>query len=163
MKLLKAIAESLRGGHHDYTAGSLNRAIVLLSVPMVLEMAMESLFVVVDIFWVAHLGEQAISTVGITESMFAIVFAAAMGLSAAATATVARRIGEKNPEAASHAGAQSIILGLLVALAFSIVGSIYGADLLAWKSASPDLATYGGHLHAHHARRYSRRDPIISE
>jgi putative MATE family efflux protein len=144
MKLLRAIAESLRGGHHDYTAGSLSRAIVLLSVPMVLEMAMESLFVVVDIFWVAHLGEKAVSAVGITEAMFAIVFAAAMGLSAAATATVARRIGEKNPDAASHAGAQSIILGVIVSLAFAIPGYIYGGELLAWMSGSRELAEYGG-------------------
>jgi len=143
-KLFGAIAESLRGGHHDYTAGSLSRAILLLSVPMVLEMAMESLFVVVDIFWVAHLGEKAISAVGITEAMFAIVFAAAMGLGAAATATVARRIGEKNPEAASHAGAQAIILGVIVALAFAIPGAFYGQELLAWMSGSQELATYGG-------------------
>lgn len=144
MKLLKAIAESLRGEHRDYTAGSLHRAIVLLSVPMVLEMAMESLFVVVDIFWVARLGERAVSAVGITEAMYAIVFAAAMGLSAAATATVARRIGEKNPEAASHAGAQAIILGVIVSLAFAIPGYIYGTELLAWMSGSAGLAAYGG-------------------
>ncbi len=143
-KFLKAIAESLRGAHHDYTSGSLNRAIVLLSVPMVLEMAMESLFVVVDIFWVAHLGEKAVSAVGITEAMFAIVFAAAMGLSAAATATVARRIGEKNPEAASHAGAQAIILGVIVSLAFAIPGFFYGEELLEWMSGSRSLAEYGG-------------------
>jgi putative MATE family efflux protein len=143
MKLLKAIAESLRGGHHDYTAGPLTRAIVLLSVPMILEMAMESLFVVVDIFWVAHLGEKAVSAVGITEAMFAIVFAAAMGLSAAATATVARRIGEKNPDAASHAGAQSIILGVIVSLAFAIPGYYYGSELLEWMSGSRALAEYG--------------------
>ncbi len=138
------IAESLRGGHRDYTSGSLTRAIALLSIPMVLEMAMESLFVVVDIFWVAHLGEQAVSAVGITEAMFAIVFAAAMGLSAAATATVARRIGEKDPEAASHAGAQAIILGVLVSLAFAIPGAIWGAELLEWMSGSRELAAYGG-------------------
>ncbi len=140
------IAESLRGGHRDYTSGSLTRAIALLSIPMVLEMAMESMFVVVDIFWVAHLGEQAVSAVGITEAMFAIVFAAAMGLSAAATATVARRIGEKDPEAASHAGAQAIILGVLVSLAFAIPGAIWGAELLEWMSGSRELAAYGGHF-----------------
>ena len=145
-KLLKAMAESLRGEHHDYTSGSLHRAIVLLSIPMVLEMAMESLFVVVDIFWVAHLGEKAVSTVGMTEAMFAIVFAAAMGLSAAATATVARRIGEKNSEAASHAGAQAIILGVIVALAFAIPGYWYGGELLEWMSGSRALAAYGSNF-----------------
>lgn len=143
-KFLRAVAESLRGGHHDYTAGSLSQAILLLSVPMVLEMAMESLFVVVDIFWVAHLGERAVSAVGITEAMLAIVFAAAMGLSAAATATVARRIGEKNSEAASHAGAQSIILGIIASLCFAIPGAFYGQELLAWMSGSAELAQYGG-------------------
>ena len=143
-EFFRAVAQSLRGGHHDYTAGSLSRAILLLSVPMVLEMAMESLFVVVDIFWVAHLGEKAVAAVGITEAMFAIVFAAAMGLSAAATATVARRIGEKNQDAASHAGAQAIILGLVVALAFAIPGYVYGHELLALLSGSPSLAAYGG-------------------
>src|SRR6266851_2051288 len=99
-ELSSAVAESLRGGHRDYTTGSIPRAIVLLAVPMILEMSMESLFVVVDIFWVAHLGDRAVATVGLTESMFAIVFGLAMGISVAATATVARRIGEKNPEAA---------------------------------------------------------------
>ena len=80
-EITSAIGESLRGGHRDYTAGSIPRAIVLLAIPMILEMAMESLFAVVDIFWVARVGDLAVATVGVTESMFAILFAIAMGIS----------------------------------------------------------------------------------
>src|SRR6266851_5256475 len=101
-----AVSDSLRGKQHDYTTGSLGRAILLLSVPMVLEMAMESLFGLVDVFFVAHLGSDATASVGITESIFTLVFAAALGLGMATTATVARRVGEKNREAAAVAAVQ---------------------------------------------------------
>jgi putative MATE family efflux protein len=110
---------------------------------MILEMAMESLFTVVDIFWVAHLGDRAVATVGLTESMFAIVFGLAMGVSVAATATVARRIGEKNPEAASHAAAQAIMLGLAIALLVGIPGGIAAPFLLRAMSGSSELVAYG--------------------
>ena len=102
---LKLVAESLRGEHRDYTTGSIPRAILMLSIPMILEMAMESLFAVVDIFWVARLGDRAVAVVGLTESIMIVFYGIAMGVSMAATATVARRVGEKNPEGASHAGA----------------------------------------------------------
>ena len=142
-EFLRAIRDSLRGGHRDYTSGSIPRAIVLLAIPMILEMSMESLFTVVDIFWVAHLGDRAVATVGLTESMFAIVFGLAMGISVAATATVARRIGEKNPEGASHAAAQSILLGGAIALAVGIPGGFSAHALLGALSGSADLAAYG--------------------
>jgi len=136
--------QSLRGGHQDYTSGSLPRAIILLSVPMILEMVMESLFAVVDIFWVARLGDNAVATVGLTEALFALIFAVAMGVSVAATATVARRIGEKDPEAASHAAAQTILLGLALSLVISFIGLLYGPQLLWLMSGSEELTAYGG-------------------
>ncbi len=113
--LWASIGEALRGSHQDFTAGSLDRAILLLAIPMVLEMVLESLFAVVDVFWVARLGANAVATVGLTESMLTLVFAVAMGLSLSTTAMVARRIGEKKPEAAAVAGVQAIFLGLAAA------------------------------------------------
>src|SRR6059058_5864693 len=107
---------SLRGDAYDYTQGSLRAAILLLAIPMILELGLESVFAVVDMFFVGRLGENAIATVGLTESVITIVYSIAIGLSAAATAMVARRTGEKNEEEASHAGAQTIILSLLIAI-----------------------------------------------
>src|SRR6478752_1353155 len=100
---------------HDFTSGPLGRAILLLAVPMVLEMAMESIFAVADVFWVAHLGADAVATVGLTESMMTIIYTAAMGLSIGATALVARRTGEHDVAGASRAAGQSILLGIAVA------------------------------------------------
>jgi putative MATE family efflux protein len=142
-EIIAAVAESLRGGHRDYTSGSIPRAIVLLAIPMILEMAMESLFAVVDIFWVARLGDLAVATVGVTESMFALIFAVAMGVSIAATATVARRIGEKDPEAAAHAAAQSILLGLAISLVIGIPAGLAAPQLLTFMSGTPEIAAYG--------------------
>src|SRR6201999_1516688 len=113
----QSIREALRGSHQDYTAGSLNRAILLLAIPMVLEMVLESLFAVVDVFWVGRLGADAVATVGITESMLALVFAVGMGLALSTTAMVARRIGEKDPEDAAISAVQAILLGLVISLA----------------------------------------------
>src|SRR5882762_9663342 len=98
--LWASLAEAVRGSHQDYTTGSLNRAILLLAVPMVLEMVLESLFAVLDVFWVGRLGANAVATVGLTESMLSLVFAVGMGLSLSTTAMVARRIGEKDPQGA---------------------------------------------------------------
>src|SRR3977135_762362 len=92
------VRDAVRGVPHDYTAGSLGRAIVLLAIPMVLEMAMESVFAVVDVFWVSRLGPDAIATVGLTESMLTLVYTAAMGLSIGVAAVVARRIGGRPPD-----------------------------------------------------------------
>src|SRR5271167_1233517 len=118
--LWASLWEAVRGSHQDYTTGSLNRAILLLAVPMVLEMVLESLFAVVDVFWVGRLGANAVATVGLTESMLSLVFSVAMGLSLSTTAMVARRIGEKDPEGAAVAGVQAIALGLIFSLAIGI-------------------------------------------
>src|ERR671914_655055 len=123
MTLWQAVRESVRGGHqHDYTKGPIGRAIILLAIPMVLEMCMESVFAVVDIFWVAHLGADAVATVGLTESMLTLMYAVAIGLGIGATAMVARRIGEKNPDGAARAAVQAIALGIVVSIVFAAAG-----------------------------------------
>src|ERR1700737_4722965 len=113
--LWSAIRESLRGSHRDYTQGPIGRSIILLAIPMVLEMCMESIFAVVDIKWVSYLGPDAMATVGLTESLLTLIYAIAIGLSIGATAMVARRIGEHDADGAARAAMQSIFLGLLVA------------------------------------------------
>src|SRR5580693_93613 len=138
-----SVWEALRGSHQDYTAGSLNRAILLLAIPMVLEMVLESLFAVVDILWVGRLGANAVATVGITESMLALVFAVGMGLSLSTTAMVARRIGEKDPEDAAIAGVQAIILGLTVSVVIGVPALIYAPQLLTLMGASPAIVATG--------------------
>src|SRR3954471_22811747 len=104
------IKQSLRGDPYDYTQGSIRHAIILLAIPMILELSLESVFAVVDMFFVGKLGGKAIATVGLTESVVTIVYSVAIGLSTATTAMVARRIGEKNEEEAAHAGMQAIIM-----------------------------------------------------
>jgi len=138
-----SLREALRGSHQDFTAGSLNRAIFLLAVPMVLEMVLESLFAVVDVFWVAHLGADAIATVGLTESMLSLVFAVAMGLSLSTTAMVARRIGEKDPAGAAVAAVQAIILGLTVSLTIGVPCFLFAPRLLWLMGASPAIVDLG--------------------
>src|SRR5437867_12332465 len=110
------VREALRGSHHDYTSGPLGRAIVLLAIPMVAEMIMESVFAVWDVFWVSHLGADAVTTVGLTESLLTLIYTAAMGLSIGVTAMVARRIGERDPQGAADAVVQGIAVGLGVAV-----------------------------------------------
>src|SRR5215470_3880757 len=138
-----SIREALRGSHQDYTAGSLNRAIVLLAIPMVLEMVLESLFAVVDVFFVGRLGADAVATVGLTESLLSLVFAIGLGLSLSTTAMVARRIGEKDPEGAAVAGAQAIFIGFGVSLLVGIPSLIYAPDLLRLMGASPSIVASG--------------------
>jgi putative MATE family efflux protein len=138
-----SLAEAVRGSHQDYTTGSLNRAILLLAVPMVLEMVLESLFGVVDVFWVGRLGANAVATVGLTESMLTLVFSVAMGLSLSTTAMVARRIGEKDPEGAAVAGVQAIALGLFVSLAVGVPCFFYAPNLLRLMGASPEIVATG--------------------
>src|SRR6187402_2512153 len=121
---------ALRGEHHDYTALSLNRAVLLLAVPMVLEMSMESLFAVVDVFWVSHLGFNAIAVVGVTESVMSLIYAVAIGISFAATAIVARRIGEKNPALAAQAAGQIVVLAITLSSAIGLVFGWFAGDIL---------------------------------
>src|ERR1051326_3343474 len=111
-----SVREALRGTRQDFTEAPIRRAILLLAVPMILEMAMESLFAVVDIFWVSRLGAEAVASVGLTEAMLSLIYTVAMGLSIGATATVARRIGEKDPERAARSAVQVIALGIALAI-----------------------------------------------
>jgi putative MATE family efflux protein len=141
--LWASLVEAVRGSHQDYTTGSLNRAILLLAVPMVLEMVLESLFAVVDVFWVGRLGANAVATVGLTESMLTLVFSVAMGLSLSTTAMVARRIGEKDPEGAAVAGVQAIALGLMVSLAIGLPSGLFAPNLLRLMGASPEIIATG--------------------
>ena len=138
-----AIREAIRGSQQDFTEGSLRRAIVLLAIPMVLEMVMESLFAIVDVFWVAHLGANAIATVGLTESVLMLVYCGAMGLSMAATAIVARRIGEKDREGAAVAAVQALVAGVIASVVIAIAGSVFASWLLAIMGASPDVIATG--------------------
>lgn len=137
------IKQSLNGEERDYTQGSIPKAVFLLAIPMILELSLESVFAVVDIFYVSKLGQNAIATVGLTESVITIVYSIAIGLSTAATAIVARRIGEKNPEAAAHAGAQSLVVAMFVTLILSVLGVIYAADILSLMGASPEVVRDG--------------------
>ena len=141
--LWRAIRESLRGTHRDYTQGPVGRSIILLAIPMVLEMLMESVFVVVDIFWVAHLGADAIATVGLTESMLTLMYAIAIGLGIGATAMVARRIGERDPEGAARAAVQAIAVGLVVSVVVAVLGVTFSKSLLAAMGGSPWVLEHG--------------------
>src|SRR5882762_9939095 len=141
--LWSAIREALRGSHQDFTSGDLNRAILLLAIPMVLEMVLESLFAVVDVFFVGRIGANAVATVGLTESLLSLVFSVAMGLSLSTTAMVARRIGEKDPEGAAVAGVQAIILGLSVSVVLGVPCLIYAPRLLQLMGASPEIVANG--------------------
>lgn len=135
--------QALAGEGIDYTKGSLRRAIFLLAIPMILEMMMESVFAVVDIFFVGHLGKEAAATVGLTESVLTIVYSLAIGTSMAATATVARRIGEKNPDAAAKAGAQAALLALLFTIVISLAGVMFAGRILKVMGASEQVLLHG--------------------
>lgn len=130
------VNEAVSGTEQDFTEGKLSRAILLLSIPAVLEMVMESIFVIVDIFFVSRLGADAVATVGITESMVTIVYAIAIGLGTATTSLVSRRIGEKNPGLASRSAFQAILTGLAVSLLIGILGGLYAERLLGMMGAS---------------------------
>src|SRR5580658_8610161 len=127
--LWSSIREAVRGSHQDFTAGSLNRAILLLAIPMVLEMVLESLFAVVDVFWVGRVGANAVATVGLTESLMLLIFAIGMGLSLSTTAMVARRIGEKDPEGAAIAGVQAVAIGIAVSISLGVPCFFFAPDL----------------------------------
>ena len=137
------LREAIRGSRIDYTTAPVGRAVIMLAVPMVMEMAMESLFAVADVFWVAHLGADAVATVGLTESMLTLIYTAAMGLSIGATALVARRTGEHDPEGAARAAGQSILLGLVVAVGIGLLATPQAPALLRLMGASDDVVRTG--------------------
>jgi putative MATE family efflux protein len=140
----RSVLEAVRGKHdHDYTSGPLGRSILLLAVPMVLEMVLESVFAVVDVFFVSRLGPDATATVGLTESMLTIIYTLAIGLSIGAGAMVARRTGEKDPEGASKAAGQTIVLGAAIAVVVGLAGALFAPQLLAWMGASTALIETG--------------------
>jgi putative MATE family efflux protein len=142
--LFQSIREAVLGDtHRDFTEEPIPRAIVLLAIPMVLEMMMESLFAVVDMFWVAHLGADAVATVGFTEALLTLLYTVALGLSIATAATVARRIGEKDPGAAAETAAQGILLGAIIALVIGIGAGIFAPQLLTLMGASPAVVAVG--------------------
>jgi putative MATE family efflux protein len=137
------IRDALRGVHHDYTEGPIGRSLMLLAIPMVLETLMESLFAVVDVFFVARLGADAVATVGLTESMLFVIYAIAMGLGIGATALVARRIGERDPDGAARSAVQSIVLGVIVAAVIGITGVTMAPILLSSLGASSTVLAIG--------------------
>lgn len=138
-----AVREALRGSRQDYTEVPIRRAILLLAIPMILEMGMESLFVLVDIFWVSRLGADAVAAVGLTEAMLTIIYTVAMGLGIGATATVARRIGEKDPERAARSAVQVIVLGIVLAIPIGIAGAMFAPQLLGLMGATPEVIACG--------------------
>lgn len=141
--LFHSLREAVTGTRQDFTTGSLGRAIFLLSVPMVLEMLMQSVFELADIFFVSRLGADAVAAVGITASLLIFVFAIGMGLSMAATAMVARRMGEKNVEAASEAGFQAIVLAVAASIPMALTGVVLAPDLLRIMGATEPVVELG--------------------
>ncbi len=137
------VRDAVRGRHMDYTTAPINRAVVMLAIPMVMEMIMESIFAVVDVFWVAHLGANAVATVGLTESMLTIVYTVAMGTGIGAMALVARRVGEKNLEEAARTAVQAIMLGVFLAAIIGLIGGTQATRLLQLMGASPAVVSTG--------------------
>ena len=142
-QLFKYFKIAVSGKEQDFTTGSIRRAVFMLSIPMILEMFMESIFAIVDIFYVSQVSVNAVATIGLTESVITLVYAVAIGLSMAATAIVARRIGEQNREGASKAAVQVIFLGIVIALAISVIGILYPKEILALMGGEPELIEEG--------------------
>src|SRR5579863_8181147 len=140
---LRDIREAIFGSRQDFTEGSIGRAVLLLAVPMVLEMSMESLFAIVDVFFVARLGSDAVATVGLTEGMLTIVYGVAMGLSMATIAMVARRIGEKNPDGAAVAALHAVGIGVAIAAVVGVIGVWNAPRQLGLMGASPAIVRSG--------------------
>jgi putative MATE family efflux protein len=145
-RIFTTLKQAIKGDESfDYTSGSIKKGVILLAIPMVLEMLMESVFALVDLYFVGHLehSSYAIQAVGLTESVITIVYSIAIGISMAATAVVARRIGEKDPVAAAKAGMQAIIIAFVINTIISIFGFIYAKDILLFMGASVEAAEYG--------------------
>lgn len=145
MKYIAFIKKALNGEEADYTRGSIRSAVLLLAIPMMLEMAMESVFALVDLYFVGHLKESgyAIQTVGLTESVLSVMYSIAIGMSMAATAVVARRIGEKNPEQASRSAAQVLLVSLVITVVLSCFGVVYAEEILVLMGSKLEAAAYG--------------------
>jgi putative MATE family efflux protein len=141
--IFQLFKQAVTGKEQEFTTGSIKKAIFLLSIPMILEMLMESIFALVDIIYVSQVSVNAVATIGLTESVITLVYAVAIGLSMAATAIVARRIGEKDTKAASQAAVQVIILGFVVAMIISAIGILYPKEILGLMGAEPDLIEEG--------------------
>ncbi|WP_316839742.1 MATE family efflux transporter [Pedobacter gandavensis] len=144
-RIISLLKQALKGEDLDFTQGSIRKGVLLLAIPMMLEMAMESVFALVDLYFVGHLpnSSHAIQTVGLTESVLTVIYSLAIGMSMAATAVVARRIGEKNPEAAARAGVQAILIAVAFNLIISILGVIYAKEILLLMGASAETAAQG--------------------
>jgi len=142
-RLWPALSEAIRGSQQDYTTGPIGRSILLLAVPMVLETVMESIFAVVDIFFVSRLGAEAVATVGLTETMMTLVYTVALGLSIGVTAMVARRIGENDPDGAARTAVQAIGLGVAIAAVLGVVGATFAPQLLGAMGATPEMIAPG--------------------
>ena len=142
-KIFRLFISALRGKETEFTTGSINRAIILLSIPMIAEMVMESLFAVVDVFFVSKVSVNAVATVGLTESVLMIIYSLAVGLSMAVTAIVARRIGEKNHVKANNAAFQAILIAVLVGVALGVPGFIFAEDILQLMGGDPTLISEG--------------------
>jgi len=144
-RFITLIKQSIQGKEHDYTQGSIKVAIVLLAIPMILELSLESVFAVVDIFFVGHLknAKSAVTTVGLTESVITLVYTIGIGLSTGATAVVARRVGEKNFKEASHSGAQAILISVLISIIIGAMGFVFAADILKLMGAQPEVIEQG--------------------
>jgi putative MATE family efflux protein len=142
-EIWRDVKESIAGSERDFTETGLGRAIFILAVPMVLEMVMESVFAVVDIFFVSKLGSDAVATVGLTESVMTVVYAIGVGLSMAATALVSRRIGEKKPKEAGNVAFQAIIVSMFVSLFIAVPGIIFAREFLLLMGATPEMAEKG--------------------
>ncbi len=142
-KILKIIRESLDGEEREYTSGSINRAIVLLSIPMVLEMVMESLFAVVDVYFVSKVSVDAVAVVGLTESLLTLIYSIAIGMSMAATAMVARRIGEKKAEAASVAAMQAVLIAVVLSILIGVPGLLFASDILRFMGGNDTMIASG--------------------
>jgi Na+-driven multidrug efflux pump len=136
-RFFTTIAQAIRGDDYDFTQGSIRKGVFLLAIPMILELSLESVFAVVDIFFVSKLGSGAVAAVGLTESVITLIYSVAIGLSTAATAIVARRVGEKNNEAASHAGAQTIVIALIITTVLSLIGCAFASTILGLMGALP--------------------------
>lgn len=143
--LISLIWRGIKGDHQDFTSGSINHAIVLLSVPMILEMGMESVFAVVDVYFVSRLNDNdALAAVGLTESVLSLIYSLAFGLSMGATAFVARRVGEKDDYGAQEAAVQALFIGLLVSLVLTLAGLVFAEDVLRFMGGSEDLIARNG-------------------